>query len=117
MSADYKQGFLDGIRAYAWHKDGHQEVGTTGKTLKDALANVEKTWNYAPPPSPEYVSHDSAVMKMNEAIQRGLKHVFFHDGLQADTHGMEPAEAYREGWRDAWLEMADDLSRISGERS
>lgn len=45
----YKQGFLDGIRAYAWHKDGAQQVGTTGKTLKEAQANVEKTWNYAPP--------------------------------------------------------------------
>ena len=47
-TGDYKRGFEDGVRAYAWHKDGHQEVGTTGKTLKNALANVEKTWNYQP---------------------------------------------------------------------
>ena len=47
-TGDYKRGFEDGVRAYAWHKDGHQEDGTTGKTLKNALANVEKTWNYQP---------------------------------------------------------------------
>jgi len=45
----YKQGFLDGVRAYAWYKDGKQQVGTTGRTLKDALEKVEETWNYAPP--------------------------------------------------------------------
>lgn len=49
MSDAYKHGFIDGIRAYAWHKDGRQEVGTTGRTLKEAIAEVENTWNYAPP--------------------------------------------------------------------
>lgn len=43
----YKRGFIDGIRAYAHHKDGVQYVGTTGRTLKDAVANVETTWNFA----------------------------------------------------------------------
>jgi hypothetical protein len=54
----------------------------------------------------------SVIIAMNEAIQSGLKHTFFKDGLEADTHDLSPAEAYREGWRDAWLTMADDLSEI-----
>lgn len=45
----YKQGFIDGITAYAWHKDGMQWVGTTGRTRHEAVAKVEKTWNYNPP--------------------------------------------------------------------
>jgi len=53
------------------------------------------------------------VMKINEAIQRGLKHEFFHDGLSADLHEMGAPEAYIEGWRDAWLEMADDLKNAA----
>ena len=52
-------------------------------------------------------------MKMNEAIGRGLNHEFFKDGLDADLSGLDAAEAYREGWKDAWLEMADDLSSIT----
>lgn len=47
--AIYRQGFIDGIAAYAWHKDGVQYVGTTGTTRKEAVTNVEKTWNYSPP--------------------------------------------------------------------
>jgi len=46
----YKQGFIDGMKAYAWWNDGHEEVGTTGTTLKKAVEDVEKTWNYNPPP-------------------------------------------------------------------
>ena len=48
----YDMGFLDGVRAYAWYKDGRQEVGTTGRTLKDALEGFRKTWNYQPPTLP-----------------------------------------------------------------
>lgn len=47
--AAYKLGFIDGMAAYAWWKDGTQQVGTTGRTLKQAVAEVEKTWNYRPP--------------------------------------------------------------------
>ena len=46
---EYDAGFLAGITAYAWHKDGLQWVGTTGKTLHEAQAHYRKTWNYAPP--------------------------------------------------------------------
>ena len=44
----YKRGFIDGLRAYAWWKDGKQEVGSCGTTLSDAIEMVEKTWNYHP---------------------------------------------------------------------
>lgn len=46
--AAYKQGFIDGITAYAWYKDGVQHVGTTGRTRHEAIAKVEQTWNYNP---------------------------------------------------------------------
>ena len=44
--AAYIQGLKDGITKYAWWKNGVQEVGTTGTTLKKALARVdEEHWN------------------------------------------------------------------------
>jgi len=45
---EYKQGFIDGLSCYAWWKDGVQYVGTTGKTLKEAIEEVEKSWNFIP---------------------------------------------------------------------
>lgn len=44
----YKLGFIDGITAYAWHKDGKQWVGTTGTTRLEAISYVTETWNYNP---------------------------------------------------------------------
>ena len=39
---DYIQGFLDGVRTFAWWKDGKQYVGTTGMQFLDVLNTVEK---------------------------------------------------------------------------
>ena len=33
----YSRGYEEGVRAYAWWKDGVQYVGTCGKTLEQAL--------------------------------------------------------------------------------
>jgi hypothetical protein len=44
----YKKGFVDGLTAFAWSKDGQQLVGTCGTTLKEAIDKVETTWNYKP---------------------------------------------------------------------
>ena len=46
----YVLGLEDGIRAYAWHKDGVQYVGTTGRTLADALENA-RNGRYPPQPN------------------------------------------------------------------
>lgn len=35
-------GVKEGIRLYAWWKDGIQYVGTTGRTLKEALEEIDK---------------------------------------------------------------------------
>jgi len=37
MLRRYKHGHDDGLRAFAWWKDGVQYVGTCGTTLKEAL--------------------------------------------------------------------------------
>ncbi len=50
-NADYRKGFEDGIRCFAWWKDGVEYVGTTGKTLKLALAEFEYLHTYQPPPA------------------------------------------------------------------
>lgn len=42
----YKAGFIDGLTCYAWWHSGEQEVGASGTKLKDAIAKVEKSWNY-----------------------------------------------------------------------
>lgn len=44
----YDRGFEDGLAAYAWWKDGVCYVGTTGRTLNQAGAEMRETWNYAP---------------------------------------------------------------------
>ena len=38
---DYERGVRDGIREYAWWKDGTQYVGTCGRTLEYALSHIE----------------------------------------------------------------------------
>ena len=42
MSKDYWNGVRDGIRRFAWWKDGAQQVGTCGTTLKKALEEIDK---------------------------------------------------------------------------
>ena len=37
----YYNGLGDGVYLYAWWKDGVQYVGTTGRTYKDAIAQIE----------------------------------------------------------------------------
>ena len=37
----YIRGFLDGLREYAWWKDGEQQVGTCGTTLVEAIATAK----------------------------------------------------------------------------
>jgi hypothetical protein len=50
-NAAYKQGFIDGIKAYAYMNNGTFYIGTTGGTLEKAILEVEKTWNYATSPT------------------------------------------------------------------
>jgi len=38
----YLRGFIDGIREYAWWKDGEQQVGTCGTTLAEAVAYAKQ---------------------------------------------------------------------------
>mgnify|MGYP003394056999 CR=1 FL=1 len=38
----YKNGLIDGIRMYSWMKDEVTYVGTTGKTLKKAIEEIEE---------------------------------------------------------------------------
>ena len=49
MKFQYMRGFEDGLRAYAHWKNGVQYVGTMGKTLEKALAEIEDTWNFMLP--------------------------------------------------------------------
>jgi hypothetical protein len=41
QSMAYYAGLKEGISMFAHWKDGVQYVGTTGKTLKDALAEIQ----------------------------------------------------------------------------
>ena len=41
----YKAGMRKGIWLFAWWKDGVQYVGTTGKTLKQALEEINSKPN------------------------------------------------------------------------
>ena len=41
LNEAYYDGIRDGIKQYAWWRDGVQYVGTTGTTLKDALKDID----------------------------------------------------------------------------
>lgn len=43
----YYDGLREGVYMYAYMKDGTYYVGTTGKTLKQAYADVEEERNLA----------------------------------------------------------------------
>ncbi len=45
----YEQGLEDGLRCFAWWKDGVEYVGTCGTTLKQALENKKGLFVYLPP--------------------------------------------------------------------
>jgi len=45
----YRKGFEDGLKCFAWWKDGVQYVGTCGTTLRDALRQIRTLWGYDPP--------------------------------------------------------------------
>ena len=51
---EYKQGFIDGLKAFAWWKDGKEVLGTSEIPLKDTIDNVEDVWNYDPAFKDEY---------------------------------------------------------------
>ncbi len=38
---EYYNGMIEGVRLYAHWNDGIQYVGTTGKTLKKAISDIE----------------------------------------------------------------------------
>jgi len=44
----YDEGFKAGLKTFAWWKDGVEQVGTCGTTLKDAQDTLEMLWNYKP---------------------------------------------------------------------
>jgi hypothetical protein len=40
----YKNGIIEGIKRYSWWEDGKQYVGTTKKTLEQAIQEIEKEY-------------------------------------------------------------------------
>ena len=45
----YDMGYIAGLMAYAHWKDGKQMVGTSDKSLTQAILERKKTWNYIKP--------------------------------------------------------------------
>jgi hypothetical protein len=44
----YDKGYMDGLRAYAHWKDGVEYVGTSGKSLEQAIVDRADSFNYNP---------------------------------------------------------------------
>lgn len=42
----YKNGIINGIKRYSWWEDGVRYVGTTKKTLEQAIQEVEKEFDW-----------------------------------------------------------------------
>ena len=53
LADQYKRGFEDGLRTFAWWKDGVEQVGSCGTTLKQALVEVEGLSNFCSPSDEE----------------------------------------------------------------
>lgn len=64
----YRKGFEDGLRCFAWWKDGAQQVGTCGWTLKDALEHIEDLGTFSPPPAPESYPLDDLTQLVDDAL-------------------------------------------------
>jgi len=45
-SNEFIEGVIEGMRAFAWWKDGVEYVGTGGKTLKEAIAEAKEGLGY-----------------------------------------------------------------------
>jgi hypothetical protein len=45
-SNEFIEGVIEGMRAFAWWKDGVEYVGTTGTTLKEAIAEAKEGMGY-----------------------------------------------------------------------
>jgi exonuclease VII small subunit len=45
---EYRRGFIDGLKCFAFWKDGVQYIGTCGTTLAEAVEQVDFQWNYSP---------------------------------------------------------------------
>ena len=44
----YRAGFINGVKAFAWWRDGEQYCGTSGTKLKDVKSAPHKIYGYAP---------------------------------------------------------------------
>lgn len=63
---EYRQGFEDGLRAFAWWKDGVQYVGTCGTTLTRAIEGIEEVWSFL---------ESRRGSKLDQAIERACRAV------------------------------------------
>ena len=55
----YKQGFIDGLSAFVWWKNGREVLGTSETPLMETIANIEKVWNYNPDFKDKYLKYNS----------------------------------------------------------
>ena len=70
--SDYWRGFEDGIRRFAWWKDGTEYVGTCGKTLKQAIHEAKQDCQHEFPAA-DLVPYcvRCGIMKPTESEKRG----------------------------------------------
>ncbi len=45
-SKEFIEGYVAGLKAFAWWKDGEQFVGTSGLSLKEAVEGVKEVTGY-----------------------------------------------------------------------
>ena len=88
MSDDYRKGFEDGVRCFAWWKDGVEMVGTTGKTLTMALEQLEELYGFNPPRKSKFVTlqHGETGRLLTWPTNKPIPHGY----AVALWHGIEP---------------------------
>lgn len=111
--SEYKEGYIDGITAYAYQKDGVSYVGTTGRTLRDAVDDVENTWNYhepkiAPYKAPNLESRLVVLIREGRAMQENFKD---------DLNGFEDTEIDLEAGLTSLEDALRNLQEVQEEHA
>lgn len=68
----YDRGFIDGMTAYAYMRDGVIYVGTTGRSLERAVEQMEYTYNYNPTPEPTDEPAPTSTTRAKQSYVRRL---------------------------------------------
>lgn len=97
-STDFYDGLREGVTLFAWWKDGVQQVGTCGRTLKEAFAKIEEEAKYAKPVNldrliEQMADHLLRIKRANGSEIEGVLNRAIEWIAEINLHGMSEDQA------------------------